>query len=419
MRAGSGHRPGRASRILVAIAHRPVPGLLDTIFVHAGLPKTGTSAIQEGLRSLSQAGLLARVGYPCPDPATGAGNGTALARELIFTNLAPTPTARLEALVGELVAAHAGRAPNLLISSEDLCYADVEKFSRLREVLRGHARSVRLLVAVRPFRPWSYSVYLQLVKAHALAADFDAEWLRGHARDFLWYFRNLDRFGVDTTVFRYRHADLLRHFLGLVGEDEALAAKVPDTVANRSLAVEELGVLRAINAVFADEALGRAVSEAFARQWPDRRGARFPAECAPAFAAFAADFARQLEALPGPVMESVKAILFAPDEAAPATTPAHAVPERLGAPEVEVALRAVRDHFRACAEDAALHRGLVDHGAGLARTADAFDPIHYLLMHPDVLRAGTDPRRHFEQHGRAEGRMAAFVSPGAGLSDPP
>ncbi|WP_290887686.1 hypothetical protein [Arenimonas sp.] len=391
--------------------------MLDTIFLHAGLPKTGTSAIQEGLRSLSRAGLLARVGYPCPDPAAGAGNGTALARELIFTNPAPTPTGRLQSLVGELVAANAGRAPNLLISSEDLCYADVEKFSRLREVLRDHARSVRLLVAVRPFRPWSYSVYLQLVKAHALAADFDAEWLRGHARDFLWYFRNLDRFGVDTTVFRYRHADLLRHFLGLVGEDEALAAKVPDTVANRSLAVEELGVLRAINAVFADEALGRAVSDAFARRWPERQGARFPADRASAFAAFAADFARQLDELPGPVMDQVKAILFAPGDEASAATPAQAAPERLGADELEVALRALREHFNARIEDAALHRGLLDYSAGLARTADAFDPVHYLLMHPDVLRAGTDPRQHFEQHGRAEGRPAAFIPPGADPSD--
>lgn len=396
-----------------------MPGLLDTIFVHAGLPKTGTSAIQEGLRSLSQAGLLGRVAYPCPDPAAGAGNGTALAGELIFTNPAPTPTGRLQALVGDLVAANVGRAPSLLISSEDLCYADVEKFSRLREVLLGQARSVKLLVAVRPFKPWSYSVYLQLVKAHALAADFDADWLRGHARDFLWYFRHLDRFGVDTTVFRYRHADLLRHFLGLIGEDEALASKVPDTVANRSLAAEELGVLRAINAVFADETLGRAVSDAFARRWPERRGARFPADRAEAFARFAAEFARQLEALPGPVMDEVKAILFAPDDAPPAASAPQAAPDRHGAAEVEVALRALRDHFRSCADDAALHRGLLERSAGLARTADAFDPIHYLLMHPDVLRAGTDPREHFEQHGRAEGRMAAFVPPGESLSDPP
>ena len=79
-----------------------MPGLLDTIFLHAGLPKTGTSAIQEGLRSLSQAGRLGRVAYPCPDPAAGAGNGTALARELIFTNPAPTPTGRLQSLVGRL-----------------------------------------------------------------------------------------------------------------------------------------------------------------------------------------------------------------------------------------------------------------------------------------------------------------------------
>lgn len=399
-----------------------MPRLLDTIFVHAGLPKTGTSAIQEGLRKLSQAGRLARVGYPCPEPAAGAGNGTALAQELIFTNPAPTSTARMEALAGELVEANAGRAPSLLVSSEDLCYADMEKFARLREVLLRHARSVRLLVAVRPLMPWSYSVYLQLVKAHALAADFDGDWLRGHAGQFLWYFRHLDRFGVPTTVFRYRHADLLRHFLGLVGEDEALAAQVPDTVANRSLAADELGVLRAINAVFADESLGRAVSDAFAREWPERRGARFPTERAPAFAAFAAGFSRQLDAFPGPVMEQVKAILFAPDEAAPAATAAtaaQAAPERLGWPEVEVALRALREHFRACTEDAALHRGLLGHGAGLARTADAFDPIHYLLMHPDVLRAGTDPRQHFERHGRAEGRDAAFVPRGEGLSDPP
>jgi hypothetical protein len=393
--------------------------LLDTIFLHAGLPKTGTSAIQEGLRSLSRAGLLARVGYPCPEPEAGAGNGTALARELIFTNPAPTPDARMHALVRELVDANGARAPNLLISSEDLCYADVGKFSRLREVLLGHARSVRLLVGVRPLKPWSYSVYLQLVKAHALAADFDADWLQGHARDFLWYFRNLDRFGVDTTVFRYRYADLLRHFLGLVGEDEALAEAVPDTVANRSLGVEELGVLRAINAVFADETLGRAVSEAFARQWPERHGARFPADRASAFATFAADFARRLDDLPGPVMDQVKAILFAPGEDAPAATPAQTAPESLGAAEVEVALRALRDHFSTRTEDAALHRGLLGYSAGLARTADAFDPIHYLLMHPDVLRAGTDPRRHFEQHGRAEGRPAAFIPPGADPCDPP
>lgn len=396
-----------------------MPGLLDTIFLHAGLPKTGTSAIQEGLRSLSQAGRLVRVAYPCPDPAAGAGNGTALARELIFTNPAPTPTGRLQSLVGELVDANGGRAPNLLISSEDLCYADVGKFSRLRDVLLGQARSVRLLVAVRPLKPWSYSVYLQLVKAHSLAADFDADWLQGHAHEFLWYFRNLDRFGLDTTVFRYQHAGLLRRFLGLVGEDEALADAVPDAVANRSLGVEEVGVLRAINAVFADESLCRAVSDAFARQWPERHGARFPADRAPAFAAFAADFARQLDALPGPVMDQVKAILFAPGEEAPAATPAQAAPERLGTAEVDVALRALREHFNARTEDAALHRGLLDYSSGLARTADAFDPIHYLLMHPDVLRAGTDPRQHFEQHGRAEGRPAAFTPPGADPSDRP
>ena len=33
-----------------------------------------------------------------------------------------------------------------------------------------------------------------------------------------------------------------------------------------------------------------------------------------------------------------------------------------------------------------------------------FDVLAYLLLNPDVLRAGIDPCRHFVEHGRGEGR---------------
>ncbi len=388
--------------------------LLDTIFIHAGLPKTGSSALQDGLHALSQAGLLSRVAYPCATPALGTGNGSALARELIFTNPAPTSTAQLQACVQDIVQAHRGTAPNLLISSEDLCYADVEKFSRLKQVLLGHAKAVKLVVAVRPLKAWSYSVYLQLVKAHALAADYDAGWLRGHTGDFLYYFRNLDRFNVDTVCFRYQDRQLLRGFLALIGEDEALAAQVPDTLANRSLSREELPVVRAVNAAFGDEALCRRVSEALVAQHPDRRGARFPAEREADFQAFAADFAHALEAFPGPVMDAVKQILF--DAAEPASSPAPAAPKAQGlAPDdVHTALHALRAHFQARAGEVSLHQQLLEYAAGLERSTATFDPVHYLLMHPDVLRAGSDPWQHFQQHGREEGRASALKPRGEG-----
>jgi hypothetical protein len=82
--------------------------------------------------------------------------------------------------------------------------------------------------------------------------------------------------------------------------------------------------------------------------------------------------------------------------------------------DLDIALRALRAHFEAEVEQSSLHQKLVDHAAGLERTDTAFDSVHYLLMHADVLRAGIDPWLHFQQHGREEGRAASFKPPGAG-----
>ena len=384
--------------------------LFDTIYLHVGLPKTGSSFIQDSMHTLSQASLLTRVGYPCSSPELGTANGTELARELIFTNLAHTTTERLQACVRDIVQANQSATADLLISSEDLCYADAEKFSRLKQVLFGHAKSVKMIGAIRPLKAWSYSVYLQLVKAHALAADYDAAWLRAHSADFLFYFRNLDRFETETIIFRYQEKNLLRHFLGLIGEQEALASKVPDTVVNRSLSVEELGVVRAINGAFGDESLCRNVSETLVRHQPDRRGAGFPAHLDADFQRFAADLRHQLDAFPGPVMNAVKEILFDVEQprslsGSPLDGPA---PAMLTVAEVEIALRAIRAFFGTKIDDVSLHRKLVEYAYGLERTETRFDPVHYLLMHPDVLRSGSDPWLHFQRHGKEEGRKSAF-----------
>lgn len=386
--------------------------LFDTIFLHAGLPKTGSSYLQDGLHALSRAGRLSRVTYPAIAPRSGLGNGSALAAELLFTNPKPTSTGQIEALIDDILRGSDSSATDLLISSEDLCYADVEKFARLRQVLLTHAREVKLVIAVRPLREWSYSVYLQLVKAHALAADYDAAWLRKHTGDFLFYFRNLDRFDVDAIVLPYQEKDLLRRFLGILGEDESIASEVPETIVNRSLSAPEIGVMRAINAVFDDEELGRQVSLNLVRQRPDATVSRFPAHREADFRGFLADFTRELERYAGPIMEQVKRILL-DDACMPEASMPYvgvAAPAAPGLDELETALRSLRTVFEANLDDAAQYRRLLEYASGLDRVQHRFDPIHYLLMHPDVLRDGCDPRQHFEQPGRDEGRMTYFSS---------
>jgi len=382
--------------------------LFDTIYIHAGLPKTGSTFIQNGLQTLSQAGLLRQVAYPVD---LGSGNGTEISNAIIFTN--PDETAneqQLQSHVDDILNVNDSPARNLLISSEDLCYADVGKFGRLREILLTHAKAIKLIVSARPLKAWTYSVYLQLVKAHALAADYDAAWLEAHTPDFLYYFRNLDRFAVDTITFRYQGKGLLRLFLQLIGEDEALASEIPDVVANRSLSLDELEVMKAVNSVFHDDAVSRAVSRHLVTAEPNRTGARFPAHREDQFQAFASGFALKLDQFPGPVMNALRKILFEDQPVPPSAERGQDAekPRGLPAPEVAVAFRALRELLDAKGEGVAQHDLLLAYAAGLPRTDKSFDPIHYLLMHPDVLRAGMDPWLHYQEYGRKEERQTAF-----------
>ncbi len=391
-----------------------MPDFFETIYVHAGLPKTGSTFIQNGLQALSRSGRLGQVAYPVANPELGSGNGSAISQAIIFTNPADTTREQLQSYVDDLLNANHGAARNLLISSEDLCYADVEKFARLKEVLLTHAKAVRLIVSARPLKAWTYSVYLQLVKAHALAADYDGAWLEAHSGDFLYYFRNLDRFEVDAITFRYQGRGLLRLFLQLIGENEALASEVPDSVANRSLSLEELEVMKAINRVFQHDAVSRAISRNLVKAEPNRTGAKFPASCEDQFQAFAAGFARKLDQFPGPVMGAVKKILFE-EEPPPPEEHGRDADDRHGLPaaEVEVALRALREMLDAKGGSLATHDRLLAYAAALQRTDESFDPIHYLLMNPDVLTAGIDPWLHYQEHGRKEGRKGAFKPRGS------
>jgi hypothetical protein len=392
-----------------------VSQVFDTIYIHAGLPKTGSTYLQNGLQALSVAGKLKHVGYPVLTEEKefsniGSGNGVIISNVILKPESEEVVRRQLDTLVTQLVkAADPAATPDLLISSENFFFATDEGFAILKETLLRHCQKVKLIIAIRPLREWTYSVYMQRVKGHGFAEDYDAAWLMEYCSTFDRCFASLERRGVETIAFPYQEKDLLRTFLGLIGEDEALAKQVPDIKVNRSLSYEELELVRRVNSYFNNEALSRMISEDFIRNWPDVVSAAFPPDREPQYQQFAEGFSTQLAHLRSPLLMRVKEILFAAAATPPATNGAGA---DAGRDLFDVVLRNLRKLLDPSLKDAAVYGVMRKYVTNMDRTDDFFDPIHYLLMYPDVVKPGINPWAHFQDHGRREGRKSAFVKRG-------
>lgn len=387
--------------------------MFDTIYIHAGLPKTGSTYLQNGLQALSAAGKLKHVGYPVLSESKefsniGSGNGVTLSDVILKPESEEVARRQLEAIVAQLMKlADPAATPDLLLSSENFFFAQDDGFAILKETLLKYCQRVKLIIAIRPLREWTYSVYMQRVKGHGFAEDYDVEWLMHYCSTFDRCFASLERRGVETIAFPYQEKDLLRTFLGLIGEDEALAKQVPDVKVNRSLSHEELELVRRVNHYFNNDVLSRMISEDFIRNWPDVVTASFPPDREPQYEQFAEDFSTKLAHLRSPLLMRVKEILFAP---ADASGGAAAGADRRNL--FDVVLRNLRKLLDPSLKDAAVYGVMRKYVMNMDRTDDFFDPIHYLLMYPDVVRPGINPWAHFQDHGRKEGRKSAFVKRG-------
>lgn len=379
--------------------------MYDTIYLHAGLPRTGSTHVQNGLQHLSLEGRLGRVAYPVVSPELGSGNGAIVSALLRSASVDADVEARLETCLHDLLSAVQRPAPDLLLSSEHFFFATVEAFSAFRSMLLRHARVVKLVVCVRPLREWTWSLYMQMVKAHLLSDSFDAAWLGRWSDTHAPYFANLDRFGTETIVFPYRDRGLLATLLGVVGEDEALAGIFPEGRVNRSLGAGELEIVRKVNAAFGDEALSRAISDHYTITWPEHPTAGFPAGCEEDFLGFADAFADRLEPLQGATMRAVKELLFAQAPAA-ATLRDEAGPDERDL--LAIALSEIRRHQDFYRLGGQQCHAMKRQAQAMEPTRDFFDPIHYLLMYPDLCIPEIDPELHYRNHGREEGRSSGL-----------
>jgi hypothetical protein len=221
-----------------------------TVYVHAGVPKTGSTAIQVACHRsravLAEAGLnywdIAErhnwplsllVGRPPRSPARGARETTPaqVADHLRLARQAPG---------------------DLLLSAETVCLFGTQRLA----TLKTHVGEAVIIAFVREPRAWFSSQIQQRIKAGVTYAEAVGEqtFVR---RQLEWL---LDAF-ADVRLRLYRSSGLMETFVAALDRDPALAARLDQTPANRSLSAEAVAAVEALGLNKGERLGGRTVRE--------------------------------------------------------------------------------------------------------------------------------------------------------------
>ncbi|WP_138473382.1 MULTISPECIES: hypothetical protein [Rhodobacterales] len=217
----------------------------ETVFIHIGHGKTGSSYLQSAL-SLGSKQLAANgISYPLDDEMAERSNSG----KITSGNYRPRPGA-LDKVIS---AGSATKLPNLLISGEAIFQelaASREGF--LEELIRqSSGAKIKALLFLRDIVPHAVSQYQQRVKRGGYTGTL-SESLSDYAfpRHTIRAIQRLKQHGCECTVVNYtRHADsvvaVAEKWLGL---NEGTLPTPPAERINRSLTTAELEFQRALNA---------------------------------------------------------------------------------------------------------------------------------------------------------------------------
>jgi len=242
---------------------------MKNLYLHIGLGKTGSSALQSWL-SLNSSELL-RQGYCYTDlvPEAKLGNASSGNGYVLYVALRKGDDAEAERLITESY--FAAGCDNAIVSCEQLQGLSRARLQVLQEILARHDIQVTVIAYVRSLYEHLYSTYAQEVKrgttSHAFGSapeDLDTYKYVVFLMRYAQHFRN--RF----LLLNYNDpaCDVFTSFTAAVGVDTAGTYRLPATV-NRSLTVGEIEALRQINALHGGE-FSRRVSDYLAAQYPDR-----------------------------------------------------------------------------------------------------------------------------------------------------
>lgn len=222
--------------------------MIDTVWLHIGTHKTGTTAIQNSLNGYDDGATryarLIRANHSLAVSALFRGTtSSAIAmRNQGFTGAAAEAwIARARANLDEDLN---GPSRQLVISAESLCNFNVEDFARLRDAIAPHARAIRVLAYVRDPLGFASSMFQQSIKNGHKTFSLPPLGYRARLEPSLRVFGK-----AAMTVVRFDRAslldgDVIADFCKRVGIDRS---RLTEVVANERLSPDVVGLIYAFN----------------------------------------------------------------------------------------------------------------------------------------------------------------------------
>lgn len=396
-----------------------------TLFLHAGGPKTGSSALQSFLEFNSEKLGVHGVGYLNKagmlfEHQISSGNGEML-REAICDE------GNDGASIAAIIRCYFGEYSSAICSSELFSEFSPENWRLLADVCREEGIQLRVIFYVRDVIPFMKSVYDQLIKRHGMCEDFEvwvdtAEWLHVSTLKSLSEVLSDD----ELTVISYEAIDkrVIDSFVELIGVS---SLEKQDRIVNRSLTGAERELLRRVNREF-----GGSFSEEISDRmiYAEPLAKSDSVEIAEGVeGALATRYGVDIAWVNGKFFGGADVVSLSGER----NNAGHRASTAQVSLKVEGEMASHETRARDLVLDWALEKIALIQQSSASHVASAllnidwhlasdplipedFDPIAYLLNNTDILTAGTSPYAHFIAHGRYEIGRIWTAGPNGGWS---
>jgi len=382
---------------------------LKKIIIHAGLAKTGSSYIQNSLHILERSNAFSNVCYPSNKEeqdfqhiasGNGARIGILLKPDITCEFLKDEIMAEFENLLKQM----SSSKKIMLISSEMFAKAEPKRFNFLLEYMGNYCNNIQVFVFVRSFVPWTWSVYQQLIKRSSLHLGYK-EWLDKYLLDFVSAAAiNILSFNSQLKMLKFSKNNLLENLLTECGEKTELSKRLPKDKVNRSLSKLEFDMMLTVNKIFNDMEASTLITDEFIRRSPNIKSTYMPQNLNIHAMNAYKNIRMDLKRIGTDEALHMMHLLNGKDSDSNVNE-SHSYDNEHYEKEFNellgIILKVIHGRYSSLSH---LYRT----AKYLEESRDYFDPIHYLLINPDLLSQNIEPLKHFKKTGKSEMRFTCY-----------
>jgi len=220
---------------------------------------------------------------------------------------------------------------------------------------------------------------------------------------------------IPTIFIPYRKSGLLEVFLNEINESES-AELFDDIKVNRGLSFEETNLLKITNSIFKDDGLSAAISDLLIKTNPNIASQPKLDETADIVKKHLPAITTYFDSVDNPLADSFRELFLADEDVLEESINASAV-ESNTAQSQELFPLFLEAIYARLTSGELPQLALLNYMVNVAPllcpklepSQEFFDPVHYLLLNPDVLAAGLDPAEHYKTSGMAEERFSCYL----------